>query len=150
MIEIADGECFAILAPPKPEPTLHDGWIIVRPSDDLNFDWKAHGVFFSEEACSKTVEKMDWEGAVFIHAAWMSDRSPVEGDPVRYGACETCVEKSVKLADEWRSKAEEALSLLRTANDRVEALQVEVERVRKAYTADMKRMTPVAAQTAPR
>lgn len=91
------------VAPPKPEPVLHERWVTVWGDGTIFGPFK-----------SRPVE--EFSGSKTIYIPWMSDGSPVEEDPVRYGVCETCVEKAVKSADEWRTKAE--------------ALQVEVDRLR--------------------
>jgi hypothetical protein len=108
------------VAPPEPEPVLREAWVW----------WNSHGkatVSLNEEWCvhQRTVER-----GVYARAAVMSDGSPVPGEEDL--ATKQIAEFAERYQDDvnhWKAKAE--------------ALQAEVDRVRKAYTADMKRMTPV-------
>lgn len=96
------------VAPPKPKPVLLEGWL------NLYQDKSLKGTLCATKREADDVAREDRVECRRI--AWMSDGSPVEEDPVRYGVCETCVEKAVKSADEWRTKAE--------------AIRVEVDRLR--------------------
>jgi hypothetical protein len=78
------------VAPPKPDPVQWKTWV------SLYHDGRAiiaSGPGDTGYTTSDLVERRCID--------WMSDGSPVpvEDDPVRYGVCEVCVEKSVKRCD---------------------------------------------------
>ncbi|CUW38814.1 protein of unknown function [Magnetospirillum sp. XM-1] len=95
--------------PPKPKPVLMEGWVKLYANDG-QWPSASSSVFTSEDDARESVTMR--EPLAICKVAWMSDGSPVpseaseEEDPTRYGVCEVCVEKAVKAADEWRTKAE--------------------------------------------
>ncbi len=77
------------VAPPRPEPVQHEVWIsLYANGGTVTLTNNAHPALGYEPVQCRRI-------------AWMSDGSPPgEDDPVRYGVCETCVEKAVKRCDE--------------------------------------------------
>ena len=100
------------VAPPKPEPVLIERWATV---------W-GDGAFYGP---FKSRPLAELRGSQVIRLAWMSDGSPVPASPAQFDHMREMA-KMIQERDEWKANAEEALSLLRMANDRVEALQDEV------------------------
>ncbi len=107
-------------APTKPEPVRHSAWLCLTADGGAAVAYlKPKGAFAVEVR----------------QIAWMSDGSPPgEDDPVRYGVCETCVEKAVKRCDEliverdkWRDNANDALDDLKAANDQIEQMALVVK-----------------------
>jgi hypothetical protein len=101
------------VAPPKPEPVRYERCVALTDNGGFLSAWE------TEEQCreySKGIANV----VKYRRIAWMSDGSPVPGedDPLRYGVCETCVEKSVKRCDELVAERD--------------SLKAEVVRLRKA------------------
>jgi hypothetical protein len=122
------------VAPPEPEPVLREAWVW----------WASSGkatVSLNEEWC---IHQRTVECGVYARVAVMSDGSPVPGgdDPVRYGVCETCVEKSVRRCDELvaerdslKRQAKEDDVQIEHLHSRIAALKDEVERMRPVVDA---------------
>jgi hypothetical protein len=111
------------VAPPKPEPVLMEGWLNLYSDQNIKP---------TMQDTKREADDIAREGRVECrHVTWMSNGSPVPASPQQFDQMREMA-KLIQERDGWRAKAEDALSLLRTANDRVETLQV-----------DMKRMTPV-------
>jgi hypothetical protein len=102
------------VAPPKPEPVLREAW--VNCYDPKRFD---PGVHPTKDAAERYARS--WREAC-LKVAWMSDGSPVPGedDPLRYGVCETCVEKAVKRCDELVAERDASKAELSAAIDRIQ------------------------------
>ena len=135
------------VAPPKPEPVLREVWLNCYPCGGVT----AHTTEgFAHEAAYPDRETCR-------RVTWMSDGSPVPGedDPVRYGVCETCVEKAVKRCDELvveRDNAvrdfSHAMKLVRSYAAKIDRLETEVGHLSSAglimeQKAEIARMRPV-------
>ncbi len=121
--------------PPKPEPVRYEVWISLYANGGT-----------ATTLTNNTHPALGYEPVHCRRIAWMSDGSPVPGedDPVRYGVCETCVEKAVKRCDELvaerdalkaelaRMKAEAADYVRRMTAER-DVLKAEVKRQRAAH-----------------
>jgi hypothetical protein len=100
------------VAPPKSGPVLIEGWVnLVKASTAYEGGtyWiiRNGAVWQTKDAALSEADKMpDVIGTACIRL--MSDGSPVPGedDPLRYGVCETCVEKAVKRCDELMAERE--------------------------------------------
>lgn len=114
MTKTADGECFAILAPPKPEPVLREAWANLYHE----FISRAYDTQFDADA-SASDERVECR-----RIAWMSDGSPVPGEEAPLiglsdiefrRLCDNVEAPLIEERDHWRTKAE--------------ALQAEVDRL---------------------
>jgi hypothetical protein len=121
------------VAPHKSQPMRHSLW--VRLFYDGTYD----------VPISERPHQLIYDDSFFVEVPWMSDGSPVPGedDPVRYGVCETCVERSVKRCDElvaerdrWKAECEHWAGTSSSWIFERDALKAEVERLKARHTED--------------